>query len=117
MTPSKASTGLQLRSLIKDSGELELSLARVCVEEPAPDEVIIRVEAAPLNPSDLGLLFGAADLTTARASGSAESPVVTAAIPAAAMPAMQGRLNESLTVGNEGAGRVVMAGASPEAQA
>jgi NADPH2:quinone reductase len=117
MTPSEASTGLQLRSLIKDSGELELSLARVPVEEPAADEVIIRVEAAPLNPSDLGLLFGAADLTTARASGSAECPVVTAAIPAAAMPAMQGRLNESMTVGNEGAGRVVKAGASPEAQA
>ncbi|MDH5177833.1 MAG: NADH oxidase, partial [Gammaproteobacteria bacterium] len=69
MTPSNASTGLQLRSLIKDSGELELSLARVPVEEPAADEVIIRVEAAPLNPSDFALLFGAADLTTARASG------------------------------------------------
>ena len=91
MTPSKSGRGLRLRSLIRDCGELELSLTSVPVEEPAADEVIIRVEAAPLNPSDLGLLFGPADLTTARASGSAEGTVVTAAIPAAAMPAMQGR--------------------------
>jgi NADPH:quinone reductase-like Zn-dependent oxidoreductase len=53
-------TGLQLRSLIKASGELELSLARVAIDEPAADEVVVRVEASPINPSDLGLLVGAA---------------------------------------------------------
>ena len=116
MTDS-ATTGLQLRSLIKDSGELELSLQQISVAEPAVDEVIIQVEAAPLNPSDFNLLFGAADMKTARTSGTAEFPVVTATVPAAAMPAMQGRLNQSMPVGNEGAGVVVKAGKSPEAQA
>ena len=62
-------TGLQLRSLIKNSGELEISLANVPTPEPGPDEVVVRVEAAPINPSDLGLLTGAADMTTAKASG------------------------------------------------
>src|SRR5579864_28028 len=73
--------GLQLRSLVKESGELELSLARVTVAEPKGDEVVIRVEATPINPSDIGLLTGPADMSTARASGTKESPVVTASIP------------------------------------
>jgi NADPH:quinone reductase-like Zn-dependent oxidoreductase len=67
-------SGLQLRSLIKKSGELELSLARLPVPEPGPDEVVVRVEASPINPSDLGLLVGAADMTTAKASGTKERP-------------------------------------------
>ena len=57
-------TGLQLRSLIKKSGELEISLANVPIPEPSADEVVVRVEASPINPSDLGLLVGAADMTT-----------------------------------------------------
>ena len=108
---------LQLRSLIRPEGELELSLHDVPVPEPQPDEVLIRVEAAPMNPSDLGLLFGAADMTTARASGTPERPVVIATVPERAMPAMAGRLGQSMPVGNEGAGVVVKAGASPAAQA
>lgn len=76
-----SSTGLQLRSLVKSSGELELSLVSVETPAPAADEVIIRVEATPLNPSDLGLLLGPADLSTGKASGTAESPVVTFSIP------------------------------------
>jgi NADPH2:quinone reductase len=111
------STNLQLRSLIKRSGELELSLASVPVPEPGPDEVLVRIEAAPLNPSDLGLLFGAADMSTAVVSGSAERPVVTAQVPPAAMKGMAARLDESMPVGNEGAGVVVAAGSSPAAQA
>ena len=109
--------GLQLRSLAKSSGELELSLAAVPVPDPAPDEVVVRVEAAPINPSDLGLLLGAADMSTAKVSGAPECPVVTAAIPAAFMRAMAGRLDQSLPVGNEGAGVVVAAGTSDQAQA
>jgi NADPH:quinone reductase-like Zn-dependent oxidoreductase len=116
MTISEATHGLQLRSLVKSSGELELSLRRVAIAEPADDEVIIRVEATPINPSDLGLLFAAADLTTAAASGSADDPIVTATIPEGAMRAMKGRLDDSMLVGNEGAGVVVRAGASPAAQ-
>jgi NADPH2:quinone reductase len=109
-------TALQLRSLVKGSGELELSLASVPVPEPKADEVLIRVEAAPINPSDLGLLFGAADMSTARQSGTDELPVVTASIPAGLMKAMSGRLDQSLAVGNEGAGVVVAAGTSAEAR-
>jgi NADPH:quinone reductase-like Zn-dependent oxidoreductase len=110
-------TGLQLRSLIKKSGELEISLASVAVPEPGPDEVVVRVEAAPINPSDLGLLVGAADMTSAKASGTKDSPVVTAKVPEAALKAMAGRLDESMPVGNEGAGVVVKTGSSDAAKA
>src|ERR1700738_1009379 len=114
---SESKTGLQLRSLIKKSGELELSLASMPVPEPAADEVVVRVEASPINPSDLGLLIGAADMSTAKVSGPKESPVVTAKVPAAAMNAMAGRLDESMPVGNEGAGVVVKTGSSDAAKA
>src|SRR5262249_47841756 len=88
----------------------------VPVPEPGPDEVLIRVEAAPLNPSDMGLLFGGADMAAAVASGSAERPVVTAPIPDAAMRGLAGRVGTPLPVGNEGAGTVVAAGGSPAAR-
>jgi NADPH:quinone reductase-like Zn-dependent oxidoreductase len=110
-------TGLELRSLIKKNGELEISLARVPIPEPAADEILVRVEASPINPSDLGLLVGAADMTTAKASGTADAPVITAKVPDAAMRAMAGRLDESMPVGNEGAGVVIKAGSSEAAQA
>ncbi len=117
MTSPSAQTGLQLRSLLRASGELELSLADVPVGEPGADEVTVRVEATPINPSDLGLLLGAADIATAVASGDAAHPVVTARVPSAFMRAMAGRVDQSLPVGNEGAGVVVKAGASAAAQA
>jgi NADPH:quinone reductase-like Zn-dependent oxidoreductase len=110
-------TGLQLRSLIKKSGELEISLAQVAIPEPGENEVVVRVEASPINPSDLGLLVGAADMSTAKSSGTKESPVVTATVPDAAMKAMAGRLDESMPVGNEGAGVVVKTGSSDAARA
>jgi NADPH:quinone reductase-like Zn-dependent oxidoreductase len=110
-------TGLQLRSLIKNSGELELSLVQIPIPEPGPDEVVVRVEASPINPSDLGLLVGAADMSTAKASGTKEAPVVTAKVPEAAMKAMAGRLDESMPVGNEGAGVVIKTGFSDAAKA
>ncbi len=109
--------GLQLRSLMKKSGELELSLAKVQVADPAPDEIVVRIEGSPINPSDLGLLIGPADLSTAVVSGSKDLPVVTAKVPEMALRAMAARLDESMPVGNEGAGTVVAAGSSPEAQA
>lgn len=108
---------LQIRSLIRSSGELELSLHDDPIPEPQAYEVVIRVEASPLNPSDLGLLFGAADMSTAKASGTADRPVVTATVPERVLPAMKARLDESMPVGNEGAGVVVKAGSSPAAQA
>jgi NADPH:quinone reductase-like Zn-dependent oxidoreductase len=110
-------TGLQLRSLISKDGALELSLARVEVPEPGPDQVVVRVEATPINPSDLGLLLGPADMSAATASGSGDSVKVTTKVPAQALPFLAARLDQSMPVGNEGAGTVVKAGASDEAQA
>ncbi len=117
MAAENHTTGLQLRSLIKRSGELEISLANVSTPEPAEDVVIVRVEATPINPSDLGLLIGAADMATAKASGTKDAPVITATVPEAAMKAMAGRLDESMPVGNEGAGVVVKTGSSELARA
>ncbi|UFZ05962.1 zinc-binding dehydrogenase [Bradyrhizobium ontarionense] len=114
---SDASHGLQLRTLIKRSGELELSLVDVPTPEPGPDEVVVRIAAAPINPSDLGLLVGAADLSTMQASGTKDLPVITAKVPEAGMRAMAGRLDESLPIGNEGAGVVVKTGSSDAAKA
>src|SRR5215467_7050275 len=97
-------TGLQLRSLVRASGVLELSLERVRVPEPRADEVVIRVEATPINPSDLGTLVGGADIASAASTGSQEHPVTTLRIPEAAMKSMAARADVSMTVGNEGAG-------------
>lgn len=114
---SDGNTGLQLRSLIKTSGELEISLVDVPTPEPADDEVVVRIEAAPINPSDLGLLVGAADMSTAKASGTKEAPIITAKVPDGAMRAMGARLDQSLPVGNEGAGVVIKTGSSDAAKA
>ena len=110
-------TSLQLRSLITADGALELSLARLPIGEPGPDEVTVRLEASPINPSDLGLLLGAADISLATVAGVGEAAVVTAPVPPQFLRAMAGRVDQSLPVGNEGAGVVVKAGASPQAQA
>jgi NADPH:quinone reductase-like Zn-dependent oxidoreductase len=114
---SQQTSGLQLRSLIKKSGELEISLLNVPTLEPKPDEVVVRVEATPINPSDFGLLIGAADLSTAKASGTKDEPVIIAKVPEAAMKSMAGRLDESMPVGNEGAGVVIATGSSDAAKA
>ena len=107
---SEALTGLELRSLVTGGGELQLSLAEVTLTPPGPDEVIVRVEASPINPSDLGLLLGPADLETMKAGGTADRPTLTATIPPQRMPAMAARLDQAMPVGNEGAGTIVQAG-------
>jgi NADPH:quinone reductase-like Zn-dependent oxidoreductase len=117
MAPPNVDTGLQLRSLVKKSGVLEVSLVCVPTPEPGPDEIVIRVEATPINPSDIALLLGPVDMNTAKQSGTAASPVLTANILERAMPAMAARVDQSMPVGNEGAGTVVKAGSSPAAQA
>jgi NADPH2:quinone reductase len=87
------------------------------VPTPTPSQVLVRVEASPINPSDLGLLLAGADIATATVSVSDAGPVVTATIPAAVLRSLAGRLGISMAVGNEGAGTVVGAGSSDEAQA
>lgn len=108
---------LQLRSLIKDDNSLQLSLVEIQVPDPGPDEVLVKIEATPLNPSDLALLFGPADLSTIKASGTAASPIITADVPPGLMKLVEGRIGQSLPVGNEGSGRVIAAGSSDAAQA
>jgi NADPH2:quinone reductase len=110
-------TALQLRSLVRSNGELELSLTRVPTPVPAPNEVLIRIEAAPLNPSDLGLLLAGADITKATQRGTPEQPVVVAPIPDGVLKSMTARFDLSMPVGNEGAGVVIEAGSSDAAQA
>jgi len=110
-------TALQIRSLVTSQGELQVSLTRVPVPAPAADEVLVRVEAAPINPSDLGLLFAGADLSTAVQGGTPDDPRVTARVPEAALRSVAGRFGVSMPIGNEGAGVVVEAGSSAAAQA
>ncbi|MCB1693447.1 MAG: zinc-binding dehydrogenase [Pseudomonadales bacterium] len=112
-----ATTGLQIRSNITKEGMLEIALVDVPVPEPTGGDVLIRIEATPINPSDLGLLVGPADLSTAEVSGDADHPVVRARVPQAVMPAMGARIDQPMPVGNEGAGTVIAAGDDPDAQA
>ncbi|MES2989539.1 MAG: zinc-binding dehydrogenase [Pseudomonadota bacterium] len=107
-------TGLELRSRITP-GELTLSLEPVEITPPGPDEVVVRVEGAPINPSDLWLLLGPIDMATLRTGGTAERPTLTAEIPESRMPAVQARIDQSHPVGNEGAGTVVQAGDNVQA--
>jgi NADPH:quinone reductase len=115
--PATAAPNLQLRTLVKANGQLEISLQEIPMPTLKNDEVMVRIEGSPINPSDIGLLFGAADMTTARQAGTSSRPIVTAQVPSSAMKAMAGRFDESMPAGNEGAGTVVAAGAAPEAQA
>jgi NADPH2:quinone reductase len=108
---------LRLRSLVTESQTVELSLEDVDIPAPGPGQVVVRVEAAPINPSDLGLMFAGADLTRAIAGGTPARPVVTAPLPTAAARAATARVGRSLPAGNEGAGTVVAAGASDTARA
>jgi NADPH:quinone reductase len=110
-------TGLQLQSTIRSDGSLLLALAQVPVEQPKADEVLVRIEAAPINPSDMGLLFGMADMSKATAGGTEDAPTVTAPVPEKLMAAMKARLDQALPVGNEGGGVVVAAGDSAAAAA
>ncbi|MGA7834609.1 MAG: NADH oxidase, partial [Acidimicrobiales bacterium] len=108
--------GLELRSLVTEGGTLELSLFDVPVPTPHGDQVLIRVEASPINPSDVGLLLAGADTSSASFTGTADRPIVTIALPDGALRHLTARVGKPMTVGNEGAGTVVAGGQSPLAQ-
>lgn len=108
-----ATRGKQLVSLLKPEGVIEVSLADIDVPPPGPDEVVVRLDAAPINPSDLGLLLGPADLETATSASGA----LSARVPLKAMSMLAARVGQALPVGNEGAGTVIAAGNTPAAQA
>ncbi len=109
--------GLELRSLITPEGELQLSLEPMRYGELKPEQVLVEVQASPINPSDLGLLVGPADVAAAVQQGEGPARRLTAPIPSHLRKHVAARSGQSLAVGNEGAGRVIEAGASPKAQA
>ena len=110
-------SNIQLTSTISADNTLTLALQNTDMPQPGANEVVIRIEAAPLNPSDLAVLFSAADMTTATQSGTEQNPTITADVPAQFMPSVKPRVGKATAVGNEGAGTVIAAGASPAAQA
>ncbi|MEO8723576.1 MAG: NADH oxidase [Sphingobium sp.] len=109
-------SGLQLRSTLDPSGTLTLDLVDVTLSSPDPDEVIVQVEATPINPSDLAVLLGSAtgpaNLDDLKAAGTEDWPIITAKVPASAMLSMRDRFGVAITPGAEGAGTVVCAGAN-----
>ncbi len=110
-------TDYELRTLITGSGQLRLSFQEQHLPAPGDGEVVVAMRAAPINPSDLGLLVGAADLGTARTEGDGWTRTLTAEVPPGLLPYMAGRLGQSFPAGNEGAGTVVAAGPGRDAQA
>jgi NADPH2:quinone reductase len=114
-TTHEIESGLQLRSLLTPSGELELTLESRPVNQPSANEVVVRVEAAPVNPSDLGLLLGAADVSTTKTIGEGASRRTTISVPDAGARAMSARVGKAMAVGNEGAGVVISTGEAAKA--
>ncbi|MAZ87645.1 MAG: NADH oxidase [Cellvibrionaceae bacterium] len=110
-------TGLQMQSTLDESGTLKVALVQVDIPAPADHEVVVRIEAAPINPSDLGVVFGPADINSATTEGTGANVALSAPVYPQFLPRFKARIGQALTVGNEGAGVVVAAGKSPEAQA
>lgn len=102
---------------VKPEGVLELYLADLPMPAPKDHEVVVKVQATPINPSDLGLMVGAADVSSARAIDRNGLPGVAMNVPEAGMRFMASRVGQAMPIGNEGCGVVVAAGASDAAQA
>ncbi|NNE57053.1 MAG: NADH oxidase [Hellea sp.] len=109
-------TYLQMLSTVTEDGELKMELVEKDMPTPKSDQVLIRVEATPINPSDHGVMFGWSDMSKASSTGSGNDTVLTAPVPPQGMRVMKGRIGQALPVGNEGAGTVVAAGDSEYAQ-
>jgi NADPH:quinone reductase-like Zn-dependent oxidoreductase len=110
-------TGHELRSTVTDDGRVTLAMREFEIAEPGPDEVVVRIEASPINPSDLGMLFGGADLTSAEPAGTDDLPAVSAPMSDGVLRSQQARVGQAMFVGNEGGGTVIAAGSSEAAQA
>jgi len=106
--------GLALHSTIEADAALRIELDSIEVGLPGTDEVVVRIEAAPINPSDLGLLLGAVDVSTLHRDSDGANSFLTGTVPADRMAGMQARIDQKLAVGNEGAGTVVLAGPGAE---
>jgi NADPH:quinone reductase len=116
------SSALQVMSTVTADSRVELAIHEVPVPVPGPDEVLVRIEAAPINPSDLGMLFAGADIANLTSAGITETtgahgPVASVDLGPGAFRAVAARVGVPTPVGNEGGGVVVAAGDSPDAQA
>ena len=101
----------EIRSEITSEGKLNLSIVTSDVPTPSDDEVLIKVEASPINPSDLGLLISfAADLDSISSQGSGDNKVTSLGIHPGLMQSMKPRIDKSMKVGNEGGGVIIDAG-------
>jgi len=109
---SSNSTYLQMISTVTEAGELRLELAEKPMPTPEENQVLIKIEATPINPSDQGVMFGMADISAATTSGSGKDTVLTAPVSEQGLRAMKARVGQALPVGNEGAGTVVATGSS-----
>lgn len=107
----------QLRSKISKDGGLEVSLGSADVPLAKEGYAIVRMEAAPINPSDMGSLFGPANMEEATLETESDRLVLKAKVPMERIPLLAPRLDKEMPVGNEGAGVVVDAGPEPDAQA
>ena len=96
-----AESGLQFQTQISAEGALTLSLVNVDFPDPKEDEVLVRVEASPINPSDLGLLFGPADMSSAEYSEVNGLPQVKAMVPEPMLRHIGARAGHALPAGNE----------------
>ena len=104
-------TSKEIRSTVTSNGTVEISIVNAAMPVPSENEVLIKVEAAPINPSDLALLISfAADLDSIEFSGEDEASKTTIKIRPGLMAALKGRVDQPLSAGNEGAGIVVGAG-------
>jgi len=108
---------LQMLSTVTPEGELRMELAEKPLPVPKADEVLVRVEATPINPSDQGVMFGWATMAEATSTGEGAATVLSAPVSAHGIAVMKARIGQALPVGNEGAGTVVAAGDDPAAQA
>jgi NADPH2:quinone reductase len=100
----------QITSTVTDQGKLEITITESERPVPGDDEVLIQIEATPINPSDLGLLLGPGDINTLQV----EDSKITMDVPKAIMGAMKPRLNIPMPVGNEGSGVVIEAGTNAQ---
>lgn len=109
---SSNSTYLQMISTVSDTGELRLELVEKPIPTPEENQVLIKIEATPINPSDQGVMFGMSDISAAKTSGTGKDTVLTVPVSEQGLRVMKARVGQSLAVGNEGAGTVVATGNS-----
>jgi NADPH:quinone reductase-like Zn-dependent oxidoreductase len=105
-------TGKQLFSTLAD-GKLTVEVVDTEFADPTGNQVLVQMEAAPINPSDLAILTSAADLENAEYSDGK----FIADMPEPFYSAQKGRHGLRMPAGNEGAGTVVAAGEGEMAQA